>query len=76
MLSAKAKASNEPSEDIKSDFKSSDFFGIFGADYTLPGIGLILSARYQAGLSNVGKDTGGDTKITNSAFTVTVGYTF
>jgi Outer membrane protein beta-barrel domain len=64
----------------KDDYKSIDFDGVFGAEYTFePGI--VISARYLFGLANIAK-TGtnsnyesGD-KVTNSAFNITVGYVF
>jgi hypothetical protein len=74
LLSAK-----EGSTDVKSYFNSTDFSAVIGAEYALTKM-FNVSARYQAGLSNIAKTTSGGfgsgDKSTNSALTVTVGYTF
>jgi len=59
-------------EDIKDDIKSFDFGVNFGAGYELP-MGVFFDARYNVGLSKVGKE-GGDAK--NGVFQVSVGYKF
>lgn len=75
LMSAKGKALRETTENLKDNFKSTDFAGVFGAEYNFP-LGIILSTRYQAGFSNIGKDIDGDGKMTNSAFSFTVSYKF
>ena len=68
LLSAK-----DGSMDIKNDFKSINIGLAVGAEYSLPA-GFNVSARYNAGLSNIQKSPtdGSSTKL--SAFTIAVGY--
>ncbi len=79
LVSSKYKGGGS-SVDAKDDYKSVDFDGVFGAEYTFePGV--VISARYLFGLANIAK-TGGNSnfesgdKVTNSAFNITVGYVF
>ncbi|MGI8952480.1 MAG: porin family protein [Chitinophagaceae bacterium] len=74
LMSAKSKVSGGSSTDVKSDYKSGEFSGLVGAEYFLP-VGVGISARYQAGFSNVLKQAGSGS-VKNHAFTVTIGYRF
>ncbi len=74
LLSAKTKVGSE-TQDIKEDLKSTDFSGIIGVEYVLP-MGIVASARYQLGLSNIAKDTESGESLKNKAITFTVGYRF
>lgn len=58
----------------KKDYNSSDFSGIFGAEYFFP-VGVGIAARYQLGFANIQKDAGNVT-VKNHAFSFTVGYRF
>ena len=68
---------------FKDDCNKFDFSMPISVAYESP-IGLIIEARYNAGLTNVGKDAFGDnadtydkiTKNKNSVFMLTVGYKF
>ncbi len=62
------------STDVKDSFKSTDFSGILGADYTF-GAGFNIGARYQLDLSDI-NNSGSGTTVKNTAFNITVGYTF
>ena len=69
--------------DVKDGCNKFDFSMPISVAYESP-IGLIIEARYNAGLTNVGKDAFGDnadtydkiTKNKNSVFMLTVGYKF
>ena len=71
LASAKSK-SGSTTTDIKSQLKSTNFSGAFGAEYTFMEC-FVLSARYQAGFSDISKSTG---SVKSNAFQITVGYTF
>jgi opacity protein-like surface antigen len=75
LVSAKDKAS-DGTTDIKDEFKSTEIAGVIGAGYTLAN-GLGFDARYQLGLSNIGKgeDLEG-AKIKSNAFMVGLHYRF
>ena len=70
LLSAKADG-----DDVKDNIKSTDFSGVFGADYILSN-GINFTTRYQLGLSNIVKDVNADETVKNNAFTFTIGYVF
>ena len=70
LLSAKIEGT-----DVKSELKSTDFSGVFGAGYELKN-GVSFAARYQLGLSNIDKNTSSSSTSKNTAFQLTVGYTF
>lgn len=75
LLSAKDKQDGT-STDAKDNYKSGDFSAVAGLEYSLK-FGLFLSARYQAGLSNVAKtDPGTDATAKNTAVTFLVGFKF
>lgn len=74
LLSAKSSGGGE-SQDIKDEFKSTEIAGVIGAGYTLTN-GFGFDARYQLGLSDISKDSGGEGKVKNSAFMVGVHYRF
>ncbi len=76
LLSAKDKPSSGSSVDVKNSFKSSDFSGILGADYSFKG-GFKVDARYQIGLSDISASGAGNSStVKNTGFQITVGYTF
>jgi opacity protein-like surface antigen len=64
----------EEEEDAKDDFESIDFGVNFGAGYDFTE-NLSAGLRYNVGLSNIAKDSGND-KISNSVFSVSLGYKF
>lgn len=70
LLSAK-----DDGDDIKENIKSTDFSGVFGADYTLSN-GINFAARYQLGFSNFIKEGDPGEAAKNNAFTFTIGYVF
>ncbi|MEO6220187.1 MAG: porin family protein [Ginsengibacter sp.] len=73
LVSAKEKTSGS-NEDVKDDFETTDISGVIGAGYTtISGFG--FDARYQLGLSNIAKDSGGG-KLKNNAFMFGVHYRF
>ncbi len=74
LLSAKAKVDSEE-EDIKDQFKSTDFSAVFGAEYNLP-YGIFVSARYNLGLTKVTDPSTSDDYAKNRAITVAVGIKF
>lgn len=74
LLSAKSSGGGS-SEDIKDQLKSTEIAGVIGAGYTLTN-GFGFDARYQLGLSDISKDSGGEGSIKNSAFMVGVHYRF
>ncbi len=76
LMSAKSSAEGEK-EDVKEDFKSTDFSGIVGVGYTLSN-GFGLDARYQIGLSSIAKSTPDTEGVTakNNAFMVGIHYFF
>jgi hypothetical protein len=59
----------------KDVINSSDFSGIIGAEYYLPK-GFGISARYQAGFINIGKDVSSGESVKNNGFTFTLGYRY
>src|SRR5262249_55046260 len=67
LVSAKAKDNSGNSEDLKPIFKSTDFAWVFGTGYLIPDINLGFNARYNLGISSLGKD-GGSSK--NSVFQI------
>jgi long-subunit fatty acid transport protein len=83
LLSAKADytetlegVSLSESEDIKDNLESVDFGLNFGAGYDFTE-NLTAGLRYNLGLSNVAKtDTGDNSKIHNSVFSLSLGYKF
>jgi len=74
LLSAKAKGDGV-SQDLKSNLQDFNFGLAFGAEYALP-LGLVISARYNYGLTNIDKTTivGSSDKL--SSFTLALGYSF
>ncbi len=72
LMSAKAKDDND-SEDIKDDFKGTDFSWVFGLGYqTQSGFG--VNGRFNLGLSNIIEDGDDDFKVKNSVIQVGVFY--
>ncbi len=74
LISAKDKTGGE-STDVKDAYKTGDFSAIAGLEYSLK-FGLFLSARYQAGLSNVSKGDFEDVTEKNSSVTILLGFKF
>jgi len=75
LLDAKSKSSGDPETDLKEQIESTDFYGVFGAEYRFTN-GVFVSGRYNVGLSNVIKDKTTDTEIKNRYFSFRVGYSF
>lgn len=76
LMGAKSKGDGE-SEDVKDQFKSTDFSGVIGVGYTLES-GLGFDARYQMGFSDIAKqdqDFEG-VKVKNEGFRVGIHYFF
>jgi hypothetical protein len=71
MLSAKAKADGEAKQDIKNYLKSTDVFGVIGAEYNSP-IGVSVGLRYNHGFVNIYQEEDGSIK--NSSFGISIGY--
>lgn len=59
--------------DSKSGDNAFDFSAVLGAEYFLPS-GVGLSIRYQLGLTNIDKESGGYGTVKNRALTITIGY--
>ena len=74
LLSAKSKSGGS-SEDDKDQFKSTEISGVIGVGYTLTS-GLGFDARYQLGLSDISKNSGGEGTVKNSAFMIGIHYVF
>lgn len=63
-------------EDVKKIFKSLDFGINVGAGYNISDH-LLINLRYYIGLANIAKtESGDDTKIHNSVFSLSMGYKF
>lgn len=74
LVSANAK-DDEDTEDVKDQFKSTDFSAVVGVGYTLES-GLGFDARYQLGLSSVAKESIGNFTQKNNAFSVGIHFMF
>lgn len=61
--------------DIKDNFKSTDFGLGFGLAYDLP-IGMFVNARYNLGLSDIRNNTSSGDAIKNNVIQVGIGYKF
>jgi hypothetical protein len=57
--------------DVKSTLSSSEWAAVFGADFKIPLTKIIISARYQAGITDVA--TSSAVKLKNNLATVSVG---
>lgn len=73
LIAGKAKSGSE-SQDIKSNFKSTDISGALGIGY-LSSLNLGIDARYNLGLTNIAKDSGGSS-AKNGVIQVGVFYMF
>jgi len=73
LVSAKAKGNDGSSVDLKSLFSSTDFAWVFGTGFLIPNANFGFNARYNLGISSLGKD-GGSSK--NSVFQVGVFFLF
>lgn len=79
LLSANSKVSSDEGSiktSIKDQIKSTDFAGVAGVEFEIPNTKLNISGRYQLGLSNIAKDSDGDSKVKNNAAIFTIGYRF
>jgi hypothetical protein len=74
LLGAKAKGDGE-SVDLKEGYKSSNISALFGAEYKFSDK-FSLGASYNAGLSNIAKETSGDSKGTTNGFSINLGVSF
>mgnify|MGYP001128851493 CR=1 FL=1 len=74
LASAKSKSDGE-SYDDKDSYKSINFSGVLGAEYTLES-GLGFNARYVAGLANIAKDAEGDQSLKANNIMIGVHYRF
>ena len=75
LITGKAKAAGT-TIDVKDQFESTDFSGVFGLQYEIAN-NVNLSTRYQLGFSNIIKDdNNGESKVKNNALNFTIGYTF
>ncbi len=74
LLSAKAKVDSQE-EDVKGQFKSTDFSAVLGAEYNLP-YGIFVSARYILGLSKITDPSTDSDYARNRAITIGVGIKF
>lgn len=70
LLSAKGKA-GEDKQDIKDYLKSTDVFGVIGAEYNSP-IGVSVGLRYNHGFVDIYEQ--GEGSIKNSSFGISFGY--
>jgi hypothetical protein len=74
LSSAKRDVSGGSTSDVKSSFKSSDVYLVFGLEYNFGG-GFFFSARYNAGLSQIAK-AGTGFEMHNGYSSFRLGYTF
>ena len=74
LLSAKSKYKDE-TLDAKDGFKGTNISALFGAEYKFTDQ-LSLGASYNAGLTNIAKDTDGDGKLTTTGFSINLGFSF
>jgi hypothetical protein len=76
LLSAKSRVQGSPEEDVKDQFKSTDFYAVFGAEYKFAN-GIFVNARYNLGLSNIiDEDAMTDSEFKNRYFAFRIGYAF
>lgn len=76
LLSAKQKMQGDPEVDVKEQFKSTDFYAVFGSEYKFAN-GIFINARYNLGLSNIiDQDVLPDSEFKNRYFSFRIGYAF
>lgn len=76
LISAKTKISGDPETDVKDQFKTTDFYAVFGTEYKFAN-GIFINARYNVGLTNVvDEDEMPDTEIKQRYFSFRLGYAF
>jgi hypothetical protein len=76
LLSSKQKMSGSPETDVKEQFKSTDFYAVFGAEYKFAN-GIFVNARYNLGMTNiVDEDALPDNEWHNRYFSFRLGYAF
>jgi hypothetical protein len=75
LMAARNTPQGGSSGNVKPRYKGTDIAGVVGVEYVLP-IRLLVSARYQLGLTNILKNDVATNGITvkNNAATVTIGY--
>ena len=71
LLSAKGKIEGEDKQDVKNYLKSTDVFGVIGAEYN-SSIGISVGVRYNHGFVNIYEEEEGSIK--NSSFGISFGY--
>ena len=76
LMSAKAKVSGQDDVDLKDQLNSTDFSWAIGVGYLIKTANIGIDARYNIGLSNIAKDSGGGGSAKNSVFQVGVFYLF
>ena len=74
LLSAKSNY-NDEIVDEKDNYKGTNISALFGAEYKFTDQ-LSLGASYNAGLTNIAKDTDGDGKLTTTGFSINLGFSF
>jgi hypothetical protein len=75
LTSAKAEITGQDDQDLKALLKSTDFFGVFGAEYQFTN-GFFVGARYQLGFADIVDAENASAEIKNRALTFRVGYSF
>ena len=75
LLSAKMKSAGQGETDAKDQFKSTDFYGVFGAEYRFDN-GIFISGRYNASLSNSFDVDEPGYEVHNRYFSFRIGYAF
>jgi hypothetical protein len=74
VLSANIKA-NGMTTDVKDEIQTMDFSWAFGLGYLIPDVNLGIDVRYNLGITNTAKDSGGETEK-NSVFQFGLFYMF
>jgi hypothetical protein len=76
LLSGKSKQQGVEDQDVKDQFKSTDFYAVFGSEYKFAN-GIFVNARYNLGLSNINdQDVDPQPDFKNRYFSFRIGYAF
>jgi hypothetical protein len=76
LLSGKSKTQGSDEQDVKDQFKSTDFYAVFGTEYKFAN-GIFVNARYNLGLSNINdQDIDPKPEFKNRYFSFRIGYAF
>jgi hypothetical protein len=76
LLSGKSKMQGAEEQDVKDQFKSTDFYAVFGTEYKFAN-GIFVNARYNLGLSNISdQDVDPQPDFKNRYFAFRIGYAF